>query len=319
MSQPDALPFVFSGPHLDRLAMRRKDDAWLHQALTAPDTCFVPVCGEHNVVMGQDQHATPLLLPAASAQPLLREAQCTVLLGQYQCRSCFGLGLSESTGLPPDATFTNLRTQFGVMHGDTLALLGYARVMVHWHLHNRFCGRCGGATESRRAGHELHCAACGNILYPRLNPAIIVLVSHGARCLLAHETPATPPRYSTIAGFVEPGEDLESALRREVFEETNIRVGALRYRHSQPWPYPASLMLGFQAEALNTDIHCNDGELLDARWFSRDELLTQLAQGRLALPTRQSISYRLLCEWFTATGGRYSTAALDAASAQPVT
>lgn len=316
MSIRDSIPFVFAGPLLDRLASQRKDDAWLQTALRAPDTCFVPVCNDHNVVTGHGQGAMPLLLQTEAAQALLVNAQCAVLLGHYQARACFALGLTGAVELPPDAVFTNLRPQFGVMDNASLALLGYARAMVHWHLHNRFCGRCGNVTESRNAGHELHCTRCGNIIYPRINPAIIVLVSDGDRCLLGHQTPSTPPRYSTLAGFVEPGEDLESAVRREVFEETNIQVGALQYQHSQPWPYPASLMLGFQAQALNTDIHCNDGELLEARWFTRDDLLTGLAGGTLALPTRQSISWRLLCEWFELAGGRYSAAALQAARAR---
>lgn len=312
----DFIPFVFAGPALDRLAIQRKDDAWLQTTLHAPETWFVPVCGEQNLVTGENELAAPLLLQTGTAHPLLHDAHCTVLLGEYQGRTCFALGLAETFALPGDAALTNLRPQFGVMDNEALALLGYARAMVHWHLQHRFCGRCGTATTSRSAGHELHCPQCSNITYPRINPAIIVLVSDGERCLLGHQSAWDPPRYSTIAGFVEPGEDLESAVRREVFEETNIRVGALHYQHSQPWPYPASLMLGFRAEALNTDIHCNDGELKDARWFSRDDILSELRHGRLTLPTRQSISYRLLREWFEQPGGNYTAAALAAASAK---
>ncbi|MGH8370247.1 MAG: NAD(+) diphosphatase [Gammaproteobacteria bacterium] len=314
MSTRDSIPFVFAHPTLDRLTLQRKNAAWLDTALHATDTCFVPVCDEQNVMIGQGEHAAPLLLQSATAQALLRDAYCAVLLGQYQGHPCFALGLSQTSRLPSGATFTNLRPQFGVMDDEALALLGYARAMVHWHLHNRFCGRCGNTTESRNAGYELHCARCGEVIYPRISPAIIVLVSHGERCLLGNQSSWDRDRYSTIAGFVEPGEDLESAVRREVFEETNIRIGTLQYQHSQPWPYPASLMLGFQAEALDTDIRCNDGELLDARWFSRAEILVELGDGRLSLPTRQSISYRLLCEWFEQTGGRYTADALAAAS-----
>lgn len=315
MSNHDSIPFVFSNPNLDRLTQQRKDTAWLNTALHAPETCFVPVCGEQNVVIGRDRQATPLLMQSASAQSLLERASCAVLLGQYQGHPCFALGLPQPAGLPSDAIFTNLRPQFGVMDNEALALLGYARAMVYWHLHNRFCGHCGNATESRNAGQELHCSHCDDTIYPRISPAIIVLVSHGERCLLGNQSSWDASRYSTIAGFVEPGEDLESAVRREVFEETNIRVSTLRYQHSQPWPYPASLMLGFQAEASNSDIHCNDGELLSARWFSRAEILVEIAHGRLSLPTRQSISYRLLRDWFVQAGEPYTAAALDAAGA----
>jgi NAD+ diphosphatase len=316
MSDHDSIPFVFAGPAVDRLTVQRKDVTWLHTVLRAPDTCFIPVYDEQSAVIAQSEYTLPWLMQADNARLLLGEAQCAVLLGQYQGRACFALGLNHPSELPANVTLTNLRPQFGVMDNSSLALLGYARAMVHWHLHNRFCGRCGAATASRNAGHELHCARCGNIIYPRINPAIIVLVSDGERCLLGHQTPAPPPRYSTLAGFVEPGEDLETAVRREVMEETNIRIGALHYRHSQPWPYPASLMLGFQAEALNTDVRCNDGELLDARWFSRDELLGELERGAMSLPTRQSISYRLLLEWFVQAGEPYNVAALEMASAK---
>ncbi|HET7921860.1 MAG TPA: NAD(+) diphosphatase, partial [Gammaproteobacteria bacterium] len=256
------------------------------------------------------EQAAPWLLHGAAARTQLAAADSVVLLGQAEGTLYFALGLDDGFTPPPDTMLSNLRAQFGQMPAASLALLGYARAMLHWRRHNRFCGHCGTATESRCAGHELHCPRCGNILYPRINPAIIVLVSDGERCLLGHQSPTAPPRYSTLAGFVEPGEDLESAVRREVFEETNIRVGALHYRHSQPWPYPASLMLGFRAEALNTDIRCNDGELRDARWFTREQLRADYAAGNLELPTRLSISWRLLRDWFDADGG--SLAAVQA-------
>ncbi|MGH8337563.1 MAG: NAD(+) diphosphatase, partial [Gammaproteobacteria bacterium] len=120
------------------------------------------------------------------------------------------------------------------------------------------------------------------------------------RCLLGRQAPGQ--RFSTLAGFVEPGESLEAIVRREVREETNIRVSTLHYMASQPWPYPASLMLGFHAVAENTDIHCNDGELLEARWFSRADIIEGLRSNSLALSTPQSISYWLLRDWFEETG-----------------
>lgn len=315
MPAPDPNPFVFGGPQLDRLTLHRGDAAWLKSALASPDACFVPVCDEQSVVLGNGAQASALILTADAAKPLLDAAFCVVLLGNYQGRVCFALGLSSNDGLPPEASLTNLRAQFDSLDSGTLALLGYARALVHWHRHHRFCGKCGALTHSEHAGHELHCQACGNVIYPRINPAVIVLVSHGEQCLLGNQTETTPLRYSTLAGFVEPGEDLETALRREVFEETNIRLGKVRHRYSQPWPYPASLMLGFHAEAINTDIRLNDGELRDARWFTRDEILAELTAGKLALSSRYSISYQLLREWFGAPGSGYEMQTLDTAKA----
>lgn len=292
--------FLFAGSGFDRLAIRRTDEAWLAARMSDPATRFVPVAGEDNLLT---MNGAPYLPDTRAADALRGRAQCTVLLGEYREQVCFGLGLSQDATLPAGIVRSNLRPQFGVLDDGILALLGYARSMVYWHAHNRYCGKCGAQTESRRAGHELHCTRCGHIIYPRVNPAIITLVTHGERCLLGHQSEWAANRYSTIAGFVEPGEDPESTLRREVWEETNIRVGKLRYLHSQPWPYPASLMLGFRAEAENTDIHCNDGELADARWFSRADVVLGLQAGSLTLSTPQSISYSLIREWFEEVPG----------------
>jgi NAD+ diphosphatase len=145
-----------------------------------------------------------------------------------------------------------------------------------------------------QGGHVMQCAACGHQQFPRLDPAVIVLVTDGERALLGRQ-PAWPPgRYSTVAGFVEPGESLEDAVAREVREETGVIVDAVEYHSSQPWPFPSSLMLGFTAHASRTDIDLSDQELEDARWFTR----AQIAAGEIALPTTHSISFRLIEDWY---------------------
>jgi NAD+ diphosphatase len=290
-------PLVFSGDGLDRLVLRRTDESWLAASMSDPATRFVPVAGEDNLL---DAGGAPLLLDAQASQPLRAFTQCKVLLGKYRGHVCFALGLTRDASLPAGAVCSNLRPQFGVLEDDALALLGYARAMAHWQAHHRFCGRCGAATVSRRAGHELHCPRCDHVVYPRVNPAVIMLVTHGDRCLLGRQPGWIASRYSTLAGFVEPGENLEMALMREVQEETNIRVSALRYAFSQPWPYPAALMLGFRAEAENTDIRLNDGELAEARWFSRQAITDGLRAGTLTLPTPGSGSHMLIREWLDA-------------------
>ncbi len=301
----DDIPFVFAGAGLDRLAPRRDDPDWPRQTLAAARTRFVPVLEEENAIITGSDTPAPLLLDGIQVRPLLAQARCTVLLGSHAGHTCFALGLPRDASLSAgNVALTNLRPQLAVLEYSALALLGYARAMVHWHCHNRFCGKCGAPTRSHRLGHELRCtrAGCGNVIYPRVNPAIIVLVTHGDRCLLGHQSGWLEKRYSTIAGFVEPGEDLEASVRREVLEETNIRITSMRYDSSQPWPYPASLMLGFRAAADNTDIHCNDGELADARWFSRADIARGIQDGDLVLPTYRSISYRLVQAWFEESG-----------------
>ena len=299
-------PLVFADGGLDRLALRRADESWLKARLSDPATRFVPVAGEDNVL---EANGTPWLLDPGAAAGLRAATQATVLLGEHDGRAWFALGLAADAPLPAGAVRSNLRPQFGVLADGALALLGYARAMVHWHAYNRYCGKCGAPTASRRAGHELHCTRCGNIIYPRVNPAVIVLVTHGERCLLGRQPEWAANRFSTLAGFVEPGENLEAALRREISEETDIRVGAVRYLRSQPWPYPASLMLSFRAEAESIEIHCNDGELAEARWFSRREIADGLKAGSLSLSLPGSSSHTLIREWFEEFPGFVLTAA----------
>ncbi|MDH3588092.1 MAG: NAD(+) diphosphatase, partial [Gammaproteobacteria bacterium] len=180
------------------------------------------------------------------------------------------------------------------------ALLAYAQAMVLWHRRHRYCGKCGTVCMSRDAGHERSCSNndCGQTIFPRIDPAIIVLVEHEGRSLLGRQ-PAWPSGiYSTIAGFVEPGESLEDAVRREVAEETGVRVGTVCYHSSQPWPFPSSLMLGFCAEATDPAISLNDNELEEARWFSRADLQAGLRAGALRVPPQLSISSKLIAQWY---------------------
>jgi NAD+ diphosphatase len=173
--------------------------------------------------------------------------------------------------------------------------------MVAWQERHRHCGTCGSRNRLLEAGFAMECSddACRHRSFPRLDPAIIVLVHHEDRCLLGRQASWPEGRFSTIAGFVEPGESLEDALRREVREETNIEAGSCSYLGSQPWPFPAAIMIGFHATADSTDIACNDGELADARWVSRAEI----ANESVVLPPSISIAYRLIEAWFNEHDG----------------
>ena len=172
--------------------------------------------------------------------------------------------------------------------------------MAAWHHRYRFCGRCGGATHLDQGGHIRQCSQvqCGATHYPRTDPAIIVLVQRGERALFGRKPEWPPNRYSTIAGFVEPGESAEQAVVREVEEETGIDVTAVRYHSSQPWPFPGSLMLGYHAQAGSERISLNDQELEDALWLSREALASRIEQGLFVPPPSISISYRLIEDWF---------------------
>jgi NAD+ diphosphatase len=182
---------------------------------------------------------------------------------------------------------------------DRGAILAYARGMLHWHRQHRFCGICGSPTISAEAGHVRHCTNhdCGAHHFPRTDPAVIMLVHDGDRCLLGRQAKWPKGRFSTLAGFVEPGESLEDAVAREVLEETGIRIGDVAYHSSQPWPFPGSIMLGFSAEARSTEIQVDEREIETAHWFERGWLLDHRDDPDFHLPPADSISRRLIEDW----------------------
>ena len=201
-------------------------------------------------------------------------------------------------GSPGAAQFIELRNVGPLIDRNEGGALAYARGMTHWHATHRFCGVCGAPTESREGGHIRVCTNpdCERHHFPRTDPAVIMLVAKGERCLLGRKAEWAPGRYSTLAGFVEPGESLEDAVRREVMEETGVVVSDVEYHSSQPWPFPASLMLGFFCRGETDLIQRNDKELEDARWFTREELLN--GQGGLGIAPRPiSIARRLIDDW----------------------
>lgn len=284
---------VFAGAFVNRSAHRRHDAAWLDEALARADTVFVPVWGDRCLV-SEEPHRTVLLQRSDLAA---FGDQLPVFLGMFHERPAFAVHINLSVDAPfaDRGAFHDLRYLGSVLPADEANLVAHARALVLWHEAQRHCGRCGTETLPRAAGNTRVCQndSCGTQIFPRVDPAIIVLVHDGDRCLLGRQARWPEGRYSTIAGFVEPGESLEDAVIREVQEETNIAVNNVRYHSSQPWPFPASLMLGFHARGNSSDIQLNDGELEDAQWFTRKEL----ASGYPKLPPRLSIARRLVDDW----------------------
>lgn len=199
---------------------------------------------------------------------------------------------------PSGTSWTGLREAAAGWGAFDSGLFAYAKALLLWQSRARFCGACGASTALIRAGH---CARCSNPdcaldQFPRTDAAIIVIVTDGRRCLLGRQPGWPPGRYSTLAGFVEPGETLEDAVRREVREEAGVRVGACVYQSSQPWPFPGALMVGFRAVATDSAIHLGD-ELEDARWFEAAELIAAVQRGEFGLPPAISVSRRLVEDW----------------------
>jgi NAD+ diphosphatase len=292
---------TLAGPYLDRGAHLRDDPAWFANALADPRSRYLPVWNSRNLIEGDAPRAA--LLELSSVPEERRNANDLILLGRFGDRDVFAYELdsAEPPQVKPGARFEDLRMVAELLSADEAGLLGYARGMISWRARHRFCGTCGATTRAAKGGHVLICTnpVCKHEQFPRTDPAIIVLVSDGDRALLGRQASWPAGRYSTIAGFVEPGESLEDAVAREVFEETGIEVDQIEYHSSQPWPFPSSLMLGFTAHALTTKIQRRDDELEDAQWFTRADL----ASGRPLVPPGVSISFRLIEHWFDAGGG----------------
>lgn len=287
-------PNIFAGAYVDRTGERRKDPDWLAEASASADSVFMPVW-RHRCLVQDDGGTTTLCLVTRSETGLDDESEL-IFLGLYQDRPVFAYAVPGDE--PPFGSrgrFEELRALGTLLAPDQANLAAHARALVIWHESTLYCGACGSKSVPIAGGNARVCAHpdCGRTLFPRVDPAIIVLVSHGDRCLLGRQPTWPTGLYSTIAGFTEPGESIEDAVRREVFEETNIRVGRVTYHSSQPWPFPASLMLGFLAEATSTDIRLNDAELEDARWFTRQDLRSAFPH----LPHRVSIAKRLIDHW----------------------
>ena len=292
---------VFAGPYVDRSSALRKDATWVSRALEAPATRFVPVWRTQSLIRREPQPAAALL-PRTQCPPF--EAADAILLGQFRGTAVFAIefGAGEAPAPAPGAEFADLRLAGGLLPADEAGLLAYARALLWWRHRHRHCGACGAPTVAVDAGHVMRCtrSGCATEFFPRIDPAIIVLVHDGGRALLGRQASWPAGRYSTIAGFVEPGESFEDAVVREVREETNVEVDEIEYHSSQPWPFPSSVMIGFVAHARTSTIACPDGELEDARWFSAAEMAT----GTPALPPPQSISFRLIADWYERQTGR---------------
>lgn len=296
-------PNVFGGSPVDRASERRRDGAWLAEAAAGADARWL-LLAQLRVAMADAD--TPLALPGPVVAPLLRGRQeLAIFLGLADGVPWFALDLDRAGDdarreLPlAGVAFEELRPLAARLDARDASLLAQARGLVAWHGTHRCCARCGAGTVSAEGGHLRRCTnlSCGASHFPRTDPAVIALVTHGDACLLANSPNWAPQQYSTLAGFVEPGESLEDALRREVREEVGVELAAIRYHSSQPWPFPASLMVGFVAEATGRTVRVDGEELRDARWFTREELAREVAAGRVRLSSPSSVAFRLIDEW----------------------
>lgn len=300
-----ALNFFAANP-LDRMVDKRRNREWLTAQLTAPTTRFVPVWRMQNLFV--DAASAEARLLTIQELPETLSIDAVTLLGSYEGIVYFAVDVEQDVAETPPhwaaalGAFRDLRIVGVAIEPRVGALLAYARAMIYWQRRHRFCGDCGHPTHSTEGGFVRTCTnpTCGKQIFPRTDPAIIVLVQSEDRCLLARQASWPPGRYSILAGFVEPGESLEDAVKREVREEAGIEVDEIYYQSSQPWPFPSSLMVGFMATATTTAFNLIDNELEDARWLTRAQIAEEVRAGQLKLPPGLSISRRLIESWFDA-------------------
>jgi NAD+ diphosphatase len=307
-------PITFAAAGFDRAAERRTDTEWLQAALADPRARVLAVTAA-GVPLGPVGDPRPVTLLVADAlEAVGAEPSDLVLLGvDDDGTALFGLDAEDADEaallqrLGADTRMTYLRDVAVRLSAMDAGLLAYAQALLAWQRTHRFCGRCGGPTEVRDGGHARFCPRDGTMNHPRTDPVVIAVVSDGDRMLMGRQPSWPAGRYSALAGFVEPGESLEDAVRREIDEEAGIAVGDIRYHSSQPWPFPGSLMCGFIAEYAGGAAHTRDDELEDVGWFGREEIRAATAEDGwetqgdgatgLLLPPRIAIARRLIESW----------------------
>jgi NAD+ diphosphatase len=298
----------FTSVRLDRLVEHRDDHDWLKAALAGESARLVPMWRSRNLLThtGAGNLAVYLRPGELDGHDLI---QPPTLLGADYKRLYFTVSITDRQRDEllegyPQASFTDLRRASIDMDAKHAGILAYAKALHYWQHRHRFCGVCGSPNRLQSAGHRLVCSneECARQSFPRIDPAIIVLITHKDTCLLGRNPNWPARRFSTLAGFVEPGESLEDAVVREVYEESRIRLSKIEYVSSQPWPFPASSMCGFYAEAVDRRFELTE-ELADARWFTAEDLVQVVQDRSVLLSPTVSISFRLLSDWYRSQCG----------------
>jgi len=298
----------FTAVRLNREVELRDDEQWVARTLAKPGTRLVPLWRSRSLLeRGADGTMAIYLSPAELTEP--DRIQPPTLLGSDGERVYFAVSVTDRQkdtilGNLSNAQFADLRRASLDMAAKHAGILAYAKALHYWQHRHAFCGVCGSPNLLRSAGHRMACSneECMRETFPRIDPAIIVLVTHKNACLLGRNAKWRPKHFSTLAGFVEPGESLEDAVVREVYEEVQVQLSDIRYVSSQPWPFPASAMCGFYAEAVDRSSG-NSKEVEETRWFTVDTLKQAVINDEVRLSPPVSIAFRLLADWFRKNGG----------------
>ena len=295
---------------LNRSSVLRKEKNFLKDILDTNNVNFIPIWNDENYFISFKEKIKPLILTKRELELNIKNIHLDkmIFLGKINEEFYFSINIKSKINKSTlnidqgDIITDQLRNVIGSLTELDSSYLALAKGMTFWHEKNKFCGVCGSKTKIEEAGFVLKCVnkKCNQSHFPRTDPAIITLVSNNDKVLLARSSRFPQKMYSTLAGFVEPGESLELALKREVFEEVGINVQKIEYFQSQPWPFPASLMLGFFAETKDTELNIDKDEIEDAHWFDISQLkdLTHpdIKDG-FKLPRFDSIARRLVNDW----------------------
>jgi len=298
---------AFAGNPLDRASEKRSDSAWLGKARAEPRTRVLPLWKLQPLLLGPEAptQTTELgFVDAALANGLGANDATEVFLGldgdvAHFARDISALPDPLAAALAGLGHFRDARSAAGLLPLHQVAIMGQAKALIDWHNRHRFCPQCGTVTSLADGGYRRVCGNCSAEHFPRTDPAVIMLVTAGDRCLLGRNKRFAGGHYSTLAGFVEPGETIEEAVKREVFEEVGVQVDHVRYFATQPWPFPSNLMIGCFAEAATRDITIDGNEILAARWFDRPTVKRMLNgdSGEVSLPRRDAIAFHLIRTW----------------------
>jgi NAD+ diphosphatase len=300
----------FSGNPLDRASVKRTDAEWVAAQRRHAGSMILPMWRLQPFIFGSEKAPAPVelgLLRPGLCETLAAPDAPSIFLGLEGDTAMFALDISaarnptEEGPLAGLGHFRDARAAAATLPMKDAAIMGQAKAMIDWHNRHGFCPNCGAKSELADAGWKRYCANCKTEHFPRTDPVVIMLATAGEHCLLGRSPRFASTMWSCLAGFIEPGEAIEDAVRRETREESGITCGRVTYFHSQPWPFPTTLMIGCHAEALTREIVVDREELEDARWFSRDEVATMLIRrhpGGLSTPPPVAIAHHLIRAWF---------------------
>jgi NAD+ diphosphatase len=299
----------FSGNPLDRASEKRTDTAWVEAKRRDPSSFVLPMWRLQPFILGPENAKEPIeagFLRPGLAESLAGPNAASVLLGLENGNAYFALDISEARDPANEGPLAGLG-HFREMRGAAMllpakdtAILGQAKAVIDWHQRHGFCPRCGGLTVSADAGYKRVCLNCSAEHFPRTDPVVIMLATYGDQCLVGRGKQFPRGMFSALAGFIEPGETIEEAVRRELREESSLKTGRVTYYATQPWPFPSSLMIGCFAEAESQDIQIDESEIVEARWVDRAVVRAVLGGDQshgFWLPPSIAIAHHLLKAW----------------------